>query len=562
MGNASDGTQANWQARLERLDSWKEIAAYLGRQVRTVHLWEKSEKLPVHRHIHNKRGTVYAFRSELDAWKAARTVTRAARERTPEDQQRSSTKEMVGVLPFKNLCEDPSQEYFGDGLTEEVISQLGRVRPERLGVIARTSSMHYKNSQKRVSAIAKELDVSYLIEGSVRRSKQQIRVTVTLIRAADETTLWSESYDRELADICALQMDIASRIAVSVVSELVLANTGRQFSRPLKIDGQAYEAYLCGLNYSRQRTEDSLLKSVHYFNRAVQKDPNLTVAYSGLADSYVLLAVYGVMPPLEVMPLAKASALQALQSRPELSEAHATFGQILSVSDWEWEEAEKEYKRALELNPSYPVAHHYFAEYLSSVGQHDQALREIRLACLLDPHSVIASVWEGNLLRLCGEPEKAIRVCLATVQMDPTYVLSHWALGLAYEHAGRIEDALAQFRAATHLSGRSPCVLSALGHAQAAAGMLEEARQTLEQLRSLSAKRYVPAYEFAILYAGLGDEDQAVEFINRAFEERSPWLMMLPLEPRLARLRSNDRFAWLVNNLNLPKAGSETRRTH
>ncbi|MFZ0639672.1 MAG: hypothetical protein WAN33_13570 [Candidatus Acidiferrales bacterium] len=539
--------------RSGRLDSWKEIAAYLGRQVRTLHLWEKAEKLPVHRHIHSKRGTVYAFKSELDAWKQTRTLLYANRNKGVQCPLGTAAKEMVGVLPFENLSGDASQEYLGDGLTEEVISQLGRIRPEQLRVIARTSSMHYKNSDKSIAVIAEELGVTYLLEGSVRRNKGRIRVTVTLIRAADQVNLWSESYDRDLADIFVLQMDLAGRIAASVVSELASIQPVAQFTRPPRTDTQAYEAYLCGLNYNRQRTEESLLKAVHYFNRAIQKDPNLTVAYAGLADAYVLLSVYGVIPALEVMPLAKASALRALGNTPELAEAHATLGQILSC-DWEWDAAHKEYKLALELNPSYPAAHHYFAEYLAVVGERERALQQIDLACRLDPRSVIASVWRGNLLRLCGQPKEAVHACIATVKLDPNYVLAHWALGLAYEQIGSLSEALSEFRSAAQLSGRSPGVLSALGHCQAVAGLLDEARETLQQLQLLSARRYIPAYEFAVIYVGLGNEDQAVEFIGKAFEERSPWLMMLPLEPRLADLKSHARFNWLLSNLNLPDA--------
>lgn len=537
--------------RSERLDSWKEIAAYLGRHVRTLHLWEKAEKLPVHRHIHSKRGTVYAFKSELDVWKQARTLLYTNRNGA-EGRLRTDAIEMIGVLPFENLSGDASQEYLGDGLTEEVISQLGRIRPEQLRVIARTSSMHYKNSDKSIAVLAEELGVAYLLEGSVRRNKGRIRVTVTLIRAADQVNLWSESYDRDLADIFELQMDVAGRIAASVVSELVPIQPVAQFTRPPRPDTQAYEAYLCALNYNRQRTEESLLKAVHYFNRAIQKDPSLTVAYAGLADAYVLLSVYGVMPALEVMPLAKASALRAVGNTPELAEAHATLGQILSVCDWEWDAAHKEYKLALELNPSYPAAHHYFAEYLAVIGEREKALQQIDLACSLDPRSVIASVWRGNLLRLCGRPKEAVRACIATVKLDPNYVLAHWALGLAYEQIGRLSEALSEFRSAAQLSGRNPGVLSALGHCQAVAGLLDEARETLQQLQLLSARRYIPAYEFAIINVGLGDEDQAVEFIGKAFEERSPWLMMLPLEPRLAHLKSHPRFDWLLSSLNLP----------
>ena len=325
----------------ERLDSWKEIAVYLRRQVRTVNLWEKTEGLPVHRHLHTKRGTVYAFKSELDEWRKQRALSRI----TPPASRRSRI--MIAVLPFENLSRDTAENYFSDGLTEEMISQLGRVSPDCLGVIARTSSMHYRNYDKGIAAIGADLDVEYILEGSVRRWGERVRITAQLISVKGQSNVWSQSYDREVADIFLLQTEVASRIAASIVAELKPAAGPNSPASSSTTSSEAYEAYLKARNYWNQRTEESLLKAVHYFGQALAKDPKLAVAHCGLGDAYNLLAVYGVLPPHEAMPLAKAAALRALEINPELGEAHACLADVSSFYDWDWDTANQEYQRAL-----------------------------------------------------------------------------------------------------------------------------------------------------------------------------------------------------------------------
>ena len=543
--------EAPEDGKRDRLDSWKEIASYLGRQVRTVNLWEKAEKLPVHRHHHAKRGTVYAFRSELEAWKQRRSLLRTPKDKPAMVPQVGFRKTMIAVLPFANLSGDPSQEYFSDGLTEEVISQLGRIRPEQLGVVARTSTMHYKGVDKPIAEIGNELGVKYLLEGGVRRCNDRVRVTVGLIQATDQVNLWSHSYDCDLADIIVLQADVAVRIASSVLLELTSeAPDTRSISAP-RTGTEAYEAYLSGRNYFSQRTEESLLKAVHYFSRAVQRDPGLSVAYAGLADAYVLLGIYGALPPHDVMPMARTAATKAVEISAGLGEAHAILAEIAAVYEWDWETAEKEYRRAIELNPSYPAGHQKYAEYLTAMRRHEEARAEIELARSFDPRSPAISAWEGTLLRLSGHCTEAISACIETLKMDPSYVLAHWALGLAYEQAGKVQEALSQLEEAARLSGGGPRILSALGHAQAAAGQRDRARTTLRQLQSLSSKRYVPAYDIALVYLGLKDEDQTIEFLKKALQERSCWLMMLSVEPRMVQLKSGSRFKSLLNNLGL-----------
>jgi TolB-like protein len=530
-----------------RLDSWKEIAAYLRRQVRTVNLWEKTEGLPVHRHLHSKRGTVYAYKSELDEWFRRRALSRAT---AAVPSQRSRI--MIAVLPFENLSGDAAQDYFSDGLTEEMISQLGRVDPDHLGVIARTSSMHYKNSDKGIATIGSDLDVEYVLEGSVRRWGERMRITAQLISVKGQSNIWSQSYDRKVTDIFLLQAEVASRIAASIVAELHPPGGPHLPTSSGTTSSEAYEAYFKARNYWNQRTEESLLKAAHYFGQALTKDPKLAVAHCGLGDAYNLLAVYGVLPPHEAMPLAKAEALRALELNPELGEAHACLADVSSFYDWDWDTANQEYQRALVLNPSYATAHHFYGYFLAAIGQHTGALAEIELAHANDPHSTIISVWKGILLRLAGHYEAAIEVCLETAGRDPQYVLARWALGLSHEAAGNMNAALSEFEMAAALSGRSPNMLATLAYNQGIQGQTQRATEILKQLHALSAKRYVAAYDLATVYLGIGDEEQALNYFDKAFQERSPWVVTLPIEPRVQRLKANVFFQSLLRKLRLP----------
>ena len=538
-----------------RLDSWKEIANYLDRKVRTVNLWEKTEGLPVHRHQHSKRGTVYALKSEIDAWQERRLapeLNRLTKRRINGGDHRHA--HMIAVLPFKNLSDDPSQTYFSDGFTEEMISQLGRVSPERIGVIARTSAMHYKTSDRTISDIGQELGVDLVLEGSIQRSGDRVRISARLSEAQNQSTLWSDSYDRQLADIFNLQTAVAVEIAKSIADQLNPI-TPKPFSLTKPgANAEAYEAYFKGRQYWNQRTEESLLKSLHYFARAIEQDPELALGYSGLADAYNILSVYGALPPHEAMPLAKAAAMRALDINPQLGEAHAALGDIKFSYEWEWEAAKAEYELATALNPSYATAHHFYGYCLAAIGDHDQAIAKLDLAREFDPHSVVIRVWKAIVLRLAGRPNEALAACRDALTVDPNFVVAHWAMGLAYEQQGQFRKATAELELAVRLSGRNPGMLSSLGHAQAVGGSRRRAEQTLKQLLTLSEKRYVPAYDLAVLYTGLGNKAEALRSLEKAFAERCSWLVTLPLEPRLASLRNCAELKSLSEQLNLPQA--------
>jgi TolB-like protein/Flp pilus assembly protein TadD len=552
-------TKGHNNASSNRLDSWKEIASYLDRKVRTVNLWEKMEGLPVHRHQHSKRGTVYALKSEIDAWRQRRVAPESPRQAKRKLGGDHRHTHMIAVLPFKNLSDDPSQTYFSDGFTEEMISQLGRVSPERIGVIARTSSMHYKTSDRTVSDIGQELGVDLVLEGSVQRSGERVRISARLSEVQNQSTLWSETYDRQLADIFNLQTAVAGEIAKSIVEQLN-PTMARPFPVPQSRSSvEAYEAYFKGRQYWNQRTEESLLKSVHYFTRAIEQDPALALGYSGLADAYNILSVYGSLPPHEAMPLAKAAAMRALEINPQLGEAHAALGDIKFSYEWEWEAAKAEYELATALNPSYATAHHFYGYCLAAMGDHDHAIAKLELAREFDPHSVVIRVWKAIILRLADRPNDAIAACRDALKVDANFVLAHWAMGLAYEQQEQFRKASTELELAVRLSGRNPGMLSSLGHAQAMGGNRRKAEQTLEQLLALSEKRYVPAYDLAIVYVGLGNKIEALKCLDKAVAERCSWLVTLPLEPRLSPLRQCNELKRLSEQLSIPSVRSAQR---
>lgn len=531
-----------------RLNSWKEIAVYLQSGVRTVQRWEKTENLPVYRHIHEKLGTVYSFKSELDVWRRNRS--------NPLNASGALHKTMVAVLPFRNLSGDPEQEYFSDGLTEEIIVHLGQVYPRKLGVIARTSVARYKYSSAPVYRIGQELGVGYVLEGSVRREKDRVRVTAQLVDVRDQADLWAETYERSLNAIFAVQQEIARRVASSLAIELLEGFRGSPRNVAVG-DMAAYEAYLRGRYFTNKRTKEGLHKAVHYFDQALAVDPNCSLAYAGIADCYTLLGFYTDATPAEVMPKAKAAALKALEIDESLGEAHTSLGDVLSFYDWDWEGAEREFLRAIELNPSYATAHHWYANYLGALGRHADARAEIACALHLDPLSLIINAWAGVLLYVGREYEKAIDQLTKTVELDPGFSVAHAYLGMAHEERSSFPEAIAQFEAAVDISASSPVFLAMLAHGCALSGNTGEAVRILDSLVALAAHCYVPSYAIAVVYVGLRDFDAAFRWLTRACDERCIWLSLLNVDPRLDTIRADRRFSDLLQRIGL---GAQSNR--
>lgn len=523
----------------ERLDSWKEIAAYFRRDVRTVRLWEQKEGLPVHRHIHHTRGSVYAFKPELDSWWEGR--------RSSNTKRPSSI--TLAVLPFKNLSSDPGQEFFSDGLTEEMITQLSRVRPDLLEVTACASVMRYKNVEKSVEQVGRELIVNFLLQGAVRRAGNRVRITVQLIDVRRQTNLWAEAYERSVANVFALQSEVAERIASSLEFELLPSARGMLRMRTTE-NPAALEAYLRGRYHWNKRTKPALHKAIGWFKEALGHDPAYPLPHSGLADAYTMLAGYGLLSPAEAMPKAREAALKAVELDPSLAEAHASLGEVKMFFEWDWKSAESEYRRAIELQPAYANAHHWYANLLCVLHREPEALAQAREALRCDPLSPLTNVWAGVIFYHCRDYASAARQCEEVLDIEPDYALAHWLSGMLHEQNGRIDDAVEELRKAVAEDG-GPRTIGSLGHAYGVAGKTRDALRTVQELKLLAKQAYVSAYDIAVVHAGLKQTDSALQALQQAIEERSTWLPFLVVDPRFRNLHSTAKFASFLGRMQL-----------
>jgi TolB-like protein/DNA-binding winged helix-turn-helix (wHTH) protein len=457
----------------------------------------------------------------------------------------------VAVLPLENLSHDPEQEYFADGMTEELIMNLGKIGA--LHVTSRTSVMRYKRTEKSLPQIARELNVDGIVEGTVQRSGDRVRITAQLIDARADQHLWAKSYERDLRDILALQDEVAQAIANELKIELMPHGQARPASsRP--VDTRAYEAYLKGRYYSGKRTEKELKKSVEYYEQAIKIDPNYAPAYAGMADAYALLGFRGNLPSNEALSRAKAAALKAVELDDSLAAAHASLAFIAETHEWDWPAAEREYKRALELNPGYAAAHNWYAGYLMYVGRFEEGIAEAKLARDLDPLSLpVNNALAGRFL-VAGRIHEALEQLQKTLDMDPHFAPAHQTLGWAYLNMGKHEEAIQEFEQAIQLSGTNDMdQMVDLGFAYAASGKREKARRILAQLKKLHEQGLVPSGSIGILYGALGDKDEAFAWLDKAYAERDPELTYIKVRNRrFEPLRSDPRFQDLLRRMDLP----------
>jgi len=461
----------------------------------------------------------------------------------------ATEKVLLAVLPMKNLSADPEQEYFSEGMTEEMIAHLGMLAPHSLGVIALTSVMKYRNTDKGIAEIGGELGVDYVLEGSVRRFGERVRISVRLIQVSDQTHVWATGYERSLTDVFAVQTEVATSVADSLAVELI---PGRRPGTAIG-SSEAYEHYLKGRYFWNRRTEEALNKGVEYFNLAIKKDSGYAQAYAGLADCYAMLGWNSMLPPDDSLPKARAAALHALKLDGQLAEAHTSLAFCNLFHEWEWQAAERGFKHAIELNPSYGVARPWYAFQLSAMGRHPEAAAEVRRALRLDPFSLAIGASAALVLGLAGHHDEAIEQCLKTLEMDPTgFYQTHFVLGASYEVKGMLEEAVQAFQSAVNLSNRNPHMLAALGHAFATSGRTPEARLVAEELKQRASQKYVPPYNIAMVYAGLGRKDEAFEWLERAYEDRSIWMIFLNVHPMFNDLRPDPRFHSLVRRMAFP----------
>jgi serine/threonine protein kinase/TolB-like protein/Tfp pilus assembly protein PilF len=455
----------------------------------------------------------------------------------------------LAVLPLANLSGDPGQDYFADGMTEAMIAELAQI--SALRVISRTSVMQYKGVKKPLPEIARELHVDTVIEGSVLRSEGKVRITAQLIQAVPERHLWARSYDRELRDVMAIQSDVAR----SVAEEIRIQVTAQEESRLQKshtVNPEAHDAYLRGRYYRRKGNRDDLEKARQYFEQALDKDPLYAPAYAGLADYYSVLPFYTTSKPDDVLPKAKAAVARALELDDSLAEAHASLAYIRTYYDWDWADADREFQRALQLNPNDAAVRHRYSRFLSSLGRIDEALREIRLAQQLDPLSLIAKANVGVIYYFARQYDSAIKQLTDVLKEDPKFDVAYWGLGLCYEQKSMPAEAVAEMEKAAALSPDTNTIAS-LGHAYAIAGEKGKAGKILKDLENRTKQESISGYQFALLYAGLGDKNRAFATLERAFRERSTLLIYLKMDPRFDPLRSDPRFLQLEREIGLEK---------
>lgn len=475
-----------------------------------------------------------------------------ARRQSPTIALRPSHPIMLAVLPFENLSGDADQEYFSDGLTEEMITQLGALSPDRLGVIARTTSMAYKHTSKNVHQIGEELGVNYVLESSVRRDGDHLRVSAQLIRTSDQVHLWAQSYDREISHSIALQEDLAKAVAEQIEVKLSPLYTHRT-AIPHAIDARANEAYLRGRYFSNQFTADGYRKAITYFQQAIDLDPSFAEAYSGLTDSYVFLVVTDVLSPGDGSSRALDSARRAVSLGENVAESHNSLASVMMNLQWNWSGAETEFKRAIELNPSYSNEHRIYAAFLAAMGRHRDAWEQISQAMRSDPLSLPNNAEVVRSLYYARQYDQALEQGRKALQLDPNYYRTHFWLARVYAQKKMYNEAIAESSKVLKAMPGSNVGLTELAYAFAMAGRERESREIVQRLEKRSKQAFVPAYNLAVIHLALNDKDGALNYLQKAYQERDWAMFVLKIEPRLDPLRSDARFQALVEKLNFPQ---------
>lgn len=454
---------------------------------------------------------------------------------------------MLVVLPFENLSGGRKHDYFSEGLTEEMISQLARLNPEHLGVIARTSAMQYQSTTKSAQQIGRELGVSHLLEGSVRRSGERVRITAQLIRVSDATHLWAEGYERSLHDILALQAEVARAIAREIQIKLTVGAEQR-LDRVAALDPDAHEAYLRGRHLWNRRTEEGMRKSIAQYEEAIRRHPDYAMAYAGVADSYVMLACRGMVPAKETFRKARAAARKALELDGELGEAHGSLAHV-RLHDWDWEGLDRDFLRAIELHPAQPIVYYWYGEFLMSMGRPEEAIAMTRRAQQADPVSPVIAASLAMILYLARKYDEAVKVLQRAHEIDPDHFLPHLRMGLVRLQQRSYAEAIRELQTAARLANHSTETLAALGTGYAMAGMTGEAHQIVEQLQASQSEHYVLPYNIAKIYAASCDQDRTFEWLERAYQEGNPDLIELNSEPVFDGLRDEPKFSELMRRI-------------
>ena len=465
-----------------------------------------------------------------------------------EKRQPSGREISIAVLPFVSMSPDPENEYFSDGLTEEIIASLSKIRSFK--VTSRTSAMRYKGTNKRLQEVANELHVQYVLEGGVRKQGNNLRITAQLIDALPDSHLWAEKYRGTMEDVFEIQEKVAEEIAETLRVKLSPDEAADLRKRSTE-SSEAYQLYLEGRFHWHKRTEDSLKKSIEYFQRAIQTDQGFAPAYMGLADSYNFLVFFSFLAPREAIPHSRSAALKALGIDNDLAEAHSSLAWALHYYDWNWLEAEKEYKKAIQLKDNYSLTHQFYSDYLLSMERIEEAIKETERSIELDPFSLPNNAAMGHAFKLGRRYENAITQFQKTIELDEYFPGAHLFIGETYLFTGQYQLAIPHLKRADSLFHSSVLSLSYLGYAFALMGKIEEVNQILRQLDELSKEHYVDSFLQAIIHVGLGDKERAFEWLLKGYEERSHWLVFLKVDPKLDPIRSDTRYQKLIELVGL-----------
>src|SRR5215831_16542378 len=456
--------------------------------------------------------------------------------------------ESLAVLPLQNLSGDPEQEYFVDGMTEELIADLGQV--SSLHVISRTSVMLYKGTKKSLPQIARELQVDGVVEGSVIRVGNRVRITAQLIRAPTDVHLWAKSYERDLGDALALQDEVARAIADEIRVKVTPEQQSR-LSSSRHVNPEAHDAYLRGLFYWNKRGRADLEKAIGYFNQAIILDPNYALPYAGIAQSYIPLTYFGYVRGDDVRSMVATALTRALELDDSLAEAHTALGSAKHFYEYDWAGAEREFRRAIELNPNYATAHQWYAQMLGCEGRREEALAEHKHALALDPFSLIIISGTGHRFYRLRRYDEAVEALKNAVEMDDNFASTHWNLGLVYAQQKDFPAAIKELQKADALLQSNALTLGALGYTYAASGDTIRAGTVLLRLENQAKHQYVDPEAYALVYVGLGNKDRAFQWLNRAIDDRQGWVTFIKAEPLLDNLRSDPRFDDLLRRMNL-----------
>ena len=457
----------------------------------------------------------------------------------------------LAVLPLANDGGDVEMDYLSDGVTESIINALSTL--PKLRVVPRSTVFRYKHVDIDPQLAAAELGVRAVLTGRLRQMNDRLIIAVELIDIERDSQLWGEHYNRQLDDVFSVQEEIAREISDKLRLKLT-AKEKKQLARRYTDSAAAYQAYLKGRFYWYKRSLEGLNRSADYFQEALDLDPGYALAYAGLADSYAVLGIaeYGIMAPSEAMPMARAAADKALAIDKTLVEAQTTLAHVAAFYAWDWANADRAFRRAIELNPKYALAHHWYALFLAAMERHDEAITEERRAQEIEPLSLIINKNVGTILYYAGQLEPSIEQYQKTLELETHFARTRFYLGLAYVQQGKYEGAINEYEEAIKFSGGGTVLDALLAHAQALSGNREAADAILTKLKKRRETQYVPAFNIALIYIALGEVDLAFEWLDKAYDERSSWLVSLKIEPLLDSLRSDPRFAALVSRIGLP----------